>query len=222
MTTDLGKDPDTTPLPALDPGQDPARAADPGPDPAGGVHQILLSLCALGLVVTVIPLVVLQVPGAVAWVVPPRVAAAGPGAVASLLQASGLALPAMAVAGSLAALMVRWLRGGPVLLSGLLVLAAADALGGLVRTVALIGVDRSLHGAGAGIAAAGMVAVVTGRRMQTQAPNGGPRVLAASWAAVTVAGLAAALTAALRTGGAVAVAMACTPVLGAGGIPDHG
>ena len=98
----------------------------------------------------------------------------------------------MAVTGSLAALMVRWLRAGPVLLSGLLVLAAADALGGLVRTVALIGVDRSLHGAGAGIAAAGVVAVVTERRTQTQAPNGGPRVLAASWAAVMVAGLAAA------------------------------
>ena len=56
---------------------------------------------------------------------------------ASLLRASGLALPAMAVAGSLAALIVRWLRAGPVLLSGLLILAAADALGGLVRTVAL-------------------------------------------------------------------------------------
>jgi hypothetical protein len=176
----------------------------------GTVHQTLPSLCALGLVVTVIPLVVLQVPDAVAWVVPPRAAAAGPGAVASLLRAPGLALPAMAVAGSLAALMVRWLRAGPVLLSGLLVLAAADTLGGLVRTVALIGVDRSLHGAGAGIAAAGVVAVVTERRLQTQAPNGGPRVLAASWAPVTVAVV-----------GAVAVAMACTPVLGAGGIPDH-
>ena len=87
MTTDLGNDQDPTPLP------------------------VLLNLCALGLVLTVIPLVVLQIPDAVAWVVPPRVAAAGPGAVASLLRASGLALPAMAVAGSLAALMVRWPRG---------------------------------------------------------------------------------------------------------------
>jgi hypothetical protein len=155
------------------------------------VRQALLSLCALGLVVTVIPLVVLQIPDAVAWVVPPWVAAVGPGAVASLLRASGLALPAMAVAGSLAALTVRWLRAGPVLLSGLLVLAAADALGGIVRTVTLIGLDRSLHGAGAGIAAAGVVAVVTERR-QTQAPNGGRRVLSGLWSAVTVAGLAAA------------------------------
>ena len=219
MTTDLGNDPDTTPLPVLDPGPDPAEAAATtagtptpatgtatlatgtatpatGPRPAtyrtAAVHQTLLNLCAQGLVVTVIPLVVLQIPDAVAWVVPPRVAAAGPGAVASLLRASGLALPAMAVAGSLAALMVRWLRAGPVLLAGLLILAAADALGGLVRTVVLIGADRSLHRAGAGIAAAGVVAVVTERRTQTQAPNGAPRVLAASWAAVMVAGLAAA------------------------------
>jgi hypothetical protein len=78
-----------------------------------------------------------------------------------------------------------------VLLSGLLILAAADALGGIVRTVTLIGLDRSLHGAGAGIAAAGVVAVVTERR-QTQAPNGGRRVLSGLWSAVTVAGLAAA------------------------------
>lgn len=182
----------------LDPGPDPAEAAASTAgtrQPAyrtGVVHQTLLSLCALGLVLTVIPLVVLQIPDAVAWVVPPRVAAAGPGAVASLLRASGLALPAMAVAGSLAALTVRWLRAGPVLLAGLLILAAADALGGLVHTVALIGADRSLHGAGAGIAAAGVVAVVSERRTQTQAPNGGRRVLAAAWAAFTVAGLAAA------------------------------
>jgi len=53
------------------------------------VHQTLLNLCALGLVVTVIPLVVLQIPDAVAWVVPPPspparalVAAAVTGAVA--------------------------------------------------------------------------------------------------------------------------------------------
>jgi len=84
------------------------------------VHQTLLNLCALGLVVTVIPLVVLQIPDAVAWVVPPRVAAAGPGAVASLLRASGLALPAMAVAGSLAAswaaVMVAGLAAAPELM----------------------------------------------------------------------------------------------------------
>jgi len=191
---DRNQDQDTVPLALLDlDGTLDETAGETGPTPGrpGVVRQALLSLCALGLVVTVIPLVVLQIPDAVAWVVPPPVAAAGPGAVASLLRASGLALPAMAVAGSLAALMVRWLRAGPVLLSGLLVLAVADALGGVVRTVALIGVDRSLHGAGAGIAAAGVVAVVT-ERGQPQAPNGGRRVLAGLWSAFTVAGLAAA------------------------------
>ena len=118
--------------------------------------------------------------------------------VASLLRASGLALPAMAVAGSLAALAVRWLRAGPVLLTGLLLLAAADALGDSARTIALIGADRSLHGAGAGIAMTGVIAVVAERQAHRR-PRHEPRegrpdaarlVLAGWWAAFTVAGLA--------------------------------
>jgi hypothetical protein len=283
----------------LDPGPDPAEAAAPtpatGPRSAAyrtsGVHQTLLNLCALGLVVTVIPLVVLQIPDAVAWVVPPRVAAAGPGAVASLLRASGLALPAMAVAGSLAALMVRWLRAGPVLLAGLLILAAADALGGLVRTVVLIGADRSLHGAGAGLALlTAPVAGICAIALAVTYPGGQAVTAAAVADALALAGIAAitaraataarfaavcavtgftvspagvvillagvvvgylaagavqlhaiagavtapaaraalasaaghwALVAAAVTG-AVALAMACTPVRGAGGIMDHG
>jgi hypothetical protein len=176
----------------------PAPTTTSAPGAASTVREAALNLCALALVATVIPLVMMQIPDAVAWVVPPRVAAAGPGAVASLLRASGLALPAMAMAGSLAALMVRWLRAGPVLLAGLLILAAADALGGVTRTVALIGVDRALHGAGAGIAMAGVVAVVAERRPrrrpqpQPHIPNGGRRALAGCWAAFTVAGLATA------------------------------
>ncbi len=184
------------PPPVPEPSAAPAPSATSAPGVAGAVREAALNLCALAIVATVIPLVMIQIPDAVAWVVPPRVAAAGPGAVASLLRASGLALPAMAVAGSLAALMVRWLRAGPVLLTGLLILAAADALGGVTRTVALIGVDRALHGAGAGIAMAGVVAVVAERRPrrrpQPQAPNGGRRALAGCWAAFTVAGLATA------------------------------
>ena len=91
----------------------------------------------------------------------------------SLLRASGLALPAMAVAGSLAALAVRWMRAGPVLLAGLFLLAAADALGDAARTVILIGVDRSLHGAGAGVALAGVIAVITERRAAISASGSG-------------------------------------------------
>jgi hypothetical protein len=188
VTTDLGNDQARF-------SDDPPHLRDSGTSPRAP-REAALTLCALGLVATVIPLVLVQIPDAVAWVVPPRVDAAGPGAVAGLLRASGLALPAMAVAGSLAALMVRWLRAGPVLLAGLLVLAAADALGGLGRTVVLIGADRSLHGAGGGIAMAAMVAVVTERRPRpnpkSQAPNEGRRVPSAWWAAFTVAGLAAA------------------------------
>jgi len=165
-------------------------------------------VCAVAIVAIVVPLVVLQIPDAIAWSLPPRLAAGGPAVVASLLRASGLALPAMAVAGSLAALAVRWLRAGPVLLAGLLVLAAADMLGGAARTVALIGVDRSLHGAGAGIAMVGVVAIAAEQRAQRlQAQRLQTRglqaeclqtrwswqgLLAGWWAAFAAAGLAAA------------------------------
>ncbi len=138
---------------------------------AAAVRSAAASLCVLAIVATVVPLAVVQIPDAIAWSLPPRLAAGGPVAVASLLRASGLALPAMAVAGSLAALAVRWLRAGPVLLAGLFLLAAADALGDAARTVVLIGVDRSLHGAGAGVALAGVIAVITERRAhQRQRP----------------------------------------------------
>ena len=136
------------------------------------------SLCALALVATVVPLAVAQIPDAIAWSLPPRLAAGGPAVVTSVLRASGLALPAMAVAGSLAALAVRWLRAGPVLLAGLFLLATADALGDASRTVILIGVDRSLHGAGAGVTLAGVIAVITERRArqrQRQRPEPGQR-----------------------------------------------
>jgi len=171
------------------------------------------SLCALAIVATVVPLALAQIPDAIAWSLPPRLAAGGPAVVTSVLRASGLALPAMAVAGSLAALAVRWLRAGPVLLAGLFLLAAADALGDAARTVILIGVDRSLHGAGAGVTLAGVIAVITERRAhQRQRPEPGlrnesgqryqpgeryqqfpaatGRLAAGWWAAIMVAGLA--------------------------------
>lgn len=186
---------------------------------AAAVRSAAASLCALAIVATVVPLAVAQIPDAIAWSLPPRLAAGGPVAVASLLRASGLALPAMAVAGSLAALAVRWLRAGPVLLAGLFLLAAADALGAAARTVVLIGVDRSLHGAGAGVALAGVIAVITERRAHQrqraekhqraepsqrpaphqraepgdrhqQPPAAAGRLAAGWWAAVMVAGLA--------------------------------
>jgi hypothetical protein len=179
------------------------------------VRSAAADLCALAVVATVVPLAVAQIPDAIAWSLPPRLAAGGPDAVTGLLRASGLALPAMAVAGSLAALAVRWMRAGPVLLAGLFLLAAADALGDAARTVVLIGVDRSLHGAGAGVALAGVIAVITERRAHQrhrqayqpgqrrqpgewhqpgerhrQFPVAAGRLAAGWWAAVLVAGLA--------------------------------
>jgi hypothetical protein len=149
------------------------------------VRSSAVALCAVAIVAAVVPLAILQIPNVFAWSLPPHLAGAGPDAVASLVRASGLALPAMAVAAPLGALAVRRLRPGPVLLAGLLVIAAADVLGGSARTVALIGVDRSLHGLGAGVAMTAVAAIISG------SPAAG-RSLAGWWAAVTVAGLAAA------------------------------
>ena len=148
----------------------------------------------MAVVAAVIPLAVVQIPDAIAWALPPRLADAGPAMVASLLRVSGLALPAMAIAAPLAALAVRRMRAGPVLLAGLLVIAAADVAGGIAHTVLEIGADRSMHGLGAGIVLAATAAIVAEQQQQARRVVAGwwARVLAGWWAAVTVAGLAAA------------------------------
>ena len=91
----------------------------------------------------------------------------------------------MVVAGSLAALVVRRMRAGPMLLAGLFLLAAADALGD-ARTVVLIGVDRSLHGAGAGVALTGVIAVITEHRAHQ--PGGGTGGFPPRWVGSRPAG----------------------------------
>ena len=142
-------------------------------------------LCAAALVAAVVPLAVLQIPDAIAWSLPPQFAVAGPNALASLLRAASLALPAMAVAAPFGALATRRFRAGPVLLAGLLAIGVADALGEGVRTVPLIGVDRLLHGLGAGISMAAVAAIVAERRQTA-------RSLAGWWACAVVCALAAA------------------------------
>jgi hypothetical protein len=135
-------------------------------------------------VAAVVPLAVLQIPDAIAWSLPSQFAAAGPNALASLLRAASLALPAMAVAAPFGALATRRFRAGPVLLAGLLVIGAADALGEGARTVPLIGADRVLHGLGAGISMAALAAIVAERPLA--------RSLAGWWACAVVCALAAA------------------------------
>jgi hypothetical protein len=72
----------------------------------------------------------------------------------------------------------------PVLVAGLLAVAAADALGDLARSVLLIGVDRTLHGLGAGVCLAAAAGIVAERRQAS-------RSLVGWWACATVCGLAA-------------------------------
>lgn len=91
----------------------------------------------------------------------------------------------MAVAAPFAALATRRFRAAPVLLGGLLVIGAADVLGEGARTVLLIGVDRLLHGLGAGISMAAVTAVVAERRQVA-------RSLAGWWACAVVWALAVA------------------------------
>jgi len=155
---------------------------------AASVRSAAVGLVAAAVVAAVIPLAALQIPDAMAWSLPARYAGASPGALASLLRAAGLALPAMAVAAPFGALATRRFRAGPVLLAGLLVLGAADALGAAVggaQTVLLIGADRSLHGLGAGTCLAAGAAIAAERSRAA-------RALAGWWAAVMVSGLAAA------------------------------
>ena len=142
-------------------------------------------LCAVALVAAVVPLAILQIPDAIAWSLPSQFTATGPNALASLLRAASLALPAMAVAAPFGALATRRFRAGPVLLAGLLVIGVADALGEGTRTVPLIGADRLLHGLGAGISMAAVAAIVAERRPAS-------RFLAGWWACAVVCVLAAA------------------------------
>jgi hypothetical protein len=155
---------------------------------AGAARRAAADTAAAAVVAAVAPLCVLQAPNAIAWAMtslgPVAAGPQGPGAV---LRASGLALPAMAAVAGVAALAARRLRAWPVLLTGLIVMALADVLGGSARTIELIGIDRTLHGLGAGIAMPAALALAWER-----SPGARP-LLAALWSALTVTGLIAAV-----------------------------
>jgi hypothetical protein len=134
----------------------------------------------------VTPLCLLQAPNAIAWALTTTGGvAAGPQGLAAVLRAAGLALPAMAAVAGIAALAAVRLRAWPVLLTGLLMMAVADALGGPARTVAAIATVRILHGVAAGLALPAALALAWERAPAVR------RLLAALWSAATVAGLAA-------------------------------
>jgi hypothetical protein len=149
-------------------------------------RSAVADLAAAMVVTVVVPLALLQLPDAIAWAVPGQFAAAGPGTVTSLLRVSGLALTAMVISVPLGALGVRRFRAWAVLIAGLGVFGVADILGSTARTIGQIGIDRSLHGFGAGIMLAAVTALATERR------NRAGRALTAWWALCVVTGLAAA------------------------------
>jgi hypothetical protein len=155
----------------------------------GAMRSAAADTAAALVVAVVVPLALLQLPDAIAWAIPERFAAAGPGAVTSLLRASGLALTAMAIAVPCGGLAVRRLRAWPVLIGGLGIVAAADILGNSARTIVQIGADRSLHGAGAGVALAAAIALAAERRSRTERRNRAGHAIAGWWAASAVAGL---------------------------------
>lgn len=158
--------------------------AEPRATPRRRLRSAAADVAALGVVAAVVPLALLQLPDAIAWAIPPQFT--GATAVSDLLRVSGLALTAMVIAAPLGALAVRRFRAWPVLMAGLGLFGVADLLGGAARSVGQIGLDRALHGCGAGVAVAASVALAAERR------NWSGRALAAWWAACAVTGLAAA------------------------------
>jgi len=110
------------------------------------VRSSAVAVCAVAIVAAVVPLSVLQIPNAFAWSLPPRVAGAGPEAVASLLRVSGLALPAMAVAALRATRAAGEMAGVAVLLAGAVVgYLAAGAV--QLRALATVGAPQASRGA---------------------------------------------------------------------------
>lgn len=187
--------PATSPPRPEGPRQEPPRPAVPRPVPPtaaaqdaantpGPLRSAFADVAAALVVLAVVPLALLQVPDAIEWAVPARFASAA--ALTSLLRASGLALTAMAIAAPLGGLAVRRFRAWPVLMAGLGVFGVADIMGGAVRTIAQVGIDRSLHGAAAGFV------IIAAAALAAERAGSAHRALAGWLAACAVAGLAAA------------------------------
>lgn len=170
---------------------------------------LVADISAVLVVVTVTPLVLLQMPNLIAAAIPAMAESLragthiGPHAAAELVRVSGFALPAMLLVSPPAAVAAR--RGGawPVLLGGLALIGLADAGGNLVgirvggmaasvtgsvtSLVAGVGLDRIAHGVGAGLAAAGTLALIWERTGPAR------RLLACLWAAAAACALVTAV-----------------------------
>jgi hypothetical protein len=147
----------TAPVTQAPESQAPAtRTAAPERSPAASPARggTLAGAAAVLVVASVVPLALLQLPNLIGSSMSAATMAriAGPNGAADLIRASGLALPVMACVAPVAAVLARRHRAWPSLLTGLILLGAADLLGDSARSVLLIAIDRGLHGLGAGIA----------------------------------------------------------------------
>ena len=134
---------------------------------------------------SVVPLAALQLPNLIAASMSAATMAriAGPNGATDLVRVSGLALPVMACVAPVAAVLARRHRAWPSLVTGLLLLGAADLLGNSAHSVLTIGVDRGLHGLGGGIALPATLALAWER------PRRWCRLLARWWVVVLVISL---------------------------------
>ncbi|MFD1939400.1 hypothetical protein ACFSKW_48865 [Nonomuraea mangrovi] len=119
------------------------------PGPATGARFAWLLDVILGLlIVAALPLAILSIPNTVSLVsglLPPEFDKL------DLIRAHGLALPAMMLTVPLASVLVQRMKAAPILLTGLAVLAVADAAGGFAGSAFLVGALRVVHGVGAGL-----------------------------------------------------------------------
>jgi len=145
-----------------------------------GARELAVAGCVCAILITAVPLALLQIPNGASWL------PAAPADPAGVLRACGMALPAIMVTAPCGAVAVRRAgTGWPVLLAGLLTIALADLAGGAVRTVPLVAVDRMLHGIGAGLTLPGAATLAV------RHPRGRGSRTGVVWVLVTVAALAA-------------------------------
>lgn len=135
-----------------------------------------------------LPLAIVAIPNTISVVsalLPPGLAGVG------ILRAHGLALPVMLCVVPLAGAALRRFRPAPLVLAGLVMLAAADLAGGFAGSTFEVGALRALHGAGAGVLVPATFAAAWERSRAAR------RVLVPLWAAALCASLLAAQALAL-------------------------
>ncbi|MGW5686373.1 hypothetical protein [Nonomuraea sp. NPDC003754] len=135
-------------VPPIDPPIERSQAVGLEGPAAGARFSWLLDVTLGLLIVAALPLAILAIPNTVSLVaalLPPEFDRL------ELIRAHGLALPAMMLTVPLASVLVQRMKAAPILLTGLAVLALADAAGGFAGSALLVGLLRVVHGIGAGL-----------------------------------------------------------------------